>query len=400
MVRSGLDVLVSENFSRLRGKRLGFVGNQGSVDRQFRHAVDLLYSTSGISLVRLFAPEHGFRGALQDMEHIGHCIDPLTQLPVISLYGATPESLAPTKEALGDIDVLIFDLQDIGTRYYTFAQTLGLVMQVAKDCGVQVMVLDRPNPLGGVAAEGSGLLKSCRSFCGYAPVPNRHGLTIGELAQIMNNGFGAGENAIPAIACDLEIVGMQGWKRNQYFDQTGLPWVLPSPNMPTLDTAIVYPGMCLFEATNISEGRGTTRPFEFIGAPFIKPQEWIALIKSLAPELTGFVLRENSFVPGFQKFKGEICHGVQVHVLDRADFQSYRLALAMIRALAELYPKQFAWRTQAYEFISNVPAIDLLFGSSLFRTTVEEKVPLGELFAQLESNEKGFLEGRTPFLQY
>lgn len=397
-VASGLDNLVLSNFIQVKNARLGLVANQAAITLDYSHACDLLFTHA--QLKKLFAPEHGFRGELQDMATIKDARDPKTKLPIVSLYGTTEESLAPTEAALKDLDILIVDLQDVGSRYYTFAQTLGLVMQVAKKANCKVMLLDRPNPINGLDVEGSALLKSCRSFCGYAPVPNRHGLTMGELALMMNRGFGEGKNAIPAIDCDLEIIPMLGWKRAMYYDETGLPWVFPSPNMPTLETAVVYPGACLFEATQASEGRGTTRPFELLGAPYIDPDAWIEETYKQEVNLRGATLRPAHFQPTFQKHAGKFCAGIQIHVHDRKTFKSYTWALALIAALAKLYPKEFKWRADAYEFVRDVPAIDLLYGSSKFREAVSGKHDLGELCQENKVFEEQFLIDRAPFLLY
>ncbi len=272
-VRTGLDVLIAEKARRLAGCRVAILANQSAVDSRLVHLLDALAGFSDVEVVKLFAPEHGFRGELQDMASVDSAVDRITGIPVISLYGKTESSLAPKAEDLAGVDVLLVDLPDIGTRYYTFAQSLGYSLAMAAKTGTRVMVLDRPNPLDGVTVEGPGLEKSCRSFCGYLPVPPRHGLTLGELALMMNKGYGQGESAIPALGAKLDVVSVTGWSRKQAFAETGLPWVIPSPNMPTLDTTYVYPGACLVEATEISEGRGTTRPFEFIGAPGIEPEK-------------------------------------------------------------------------------------------------------------------------------
>lgn len=398
-VRTGFDVLKTMNFSALNGAKVGILANAASVDSSLRHLVDLLFESRVCSIVRIFAPEHGFRGALQDMVEVETIRDPVTGVPVISLYGNSERSLYPSRELLDDLDVLVVDLPDIGTRYYTFAQTLGYAMSVCRDARVKVIVLDRPNPVGGEQVEGVGLAARCRSFCGYAPVANRHGLTLGELAQIMNDGFGEGDCAIPSINCDLIIVPVEGWERRQYFDQTGLPWVMPSPNMPSLETALVYPGTCLFEATNMSEGRGTTRPFELVGAPFIDGPAWAKQTME-ETELEGAALRPVDFIPQFGKWHHKACHGVQIHVTDREKFKPFRWGLALINAAARHYPTEFAWRDQPYEFVANVPAIDLLFGNHEFRKAIDTRTPLAKIIAQLVDFEKNYAEARKSFLLY
>lgn len=397
---TGLDVLREDSFSDLRGNRIGVLANAASVDSNLTHIVDLLHGAPGVTLVKIFAPEHGFRGAPQDMIAVHSSTDPKTELPIVSLYGNTSESLSPKKDDLQGLDLLVIDLPDIGTRYYTYAQTMALAMQVAGEAGVKVIVLDRPNPLGGVEIEGGTVTKRCRSFCGMTPVPQRHGLTLGELAVLYEGGFGVGEDAYPAARCNLRIIKVRGWKRSEYLDQTGLPWVIPSPNMPTLDTAMVYPGGCLFEATNLSEGRGTTRPFEFVGAPFIDGEKWeeAALRESFV--LEGAILRPIQFQPQFHKWKGELCGGVQIHVTDRAVFRPLRWGLALIAAARRLYSKEFAWRTEPYEFIDNVPAIDLLYGGDLYRKAVEAGDTLVAVEAELAQFEQWFRTAREPYLLY
>ncbi len=399
-VLTGLDGLVEMQFSALRGARIGILANQATVDRNLRHAVDLIHERGSSKVLRLFAPEHGFRGELQDMASVGDSVDPYTKLPVISLYGSTEESLTPRAEHFADLDALVVDLPDIGARYYTFAQSLCYAMKTAQQTGTKVIVLDRPNPIGGALFEGALLMKECRSFCGYAPVPNRHGMTLGELALLMKNGFGTGENAIPPCSCELEVIPAQGWKREMYIDETGLPWVIPSPNMPTVDTALVYPGTCLFEATTLSEGRGTTRPFETLGAPGIDGVRWAKAALEQGIPLDGAVLRPLTFMPKFSKHANQICGGVQLHVLNSKTFQPFRWSLALIASAAKIFPAQFAWRDAEYEFVKDVPAIDLLYGSSRFRELVGSRGNLSEIAGELESNEHWFGKARKEFLLY
>ncbi len=260
-MRTGLERLLDNPKRWLAGGRVGLVANPTATDRELRHAADLLHAHPDVNLTLLFGPEHGVRGAAQDMIGVSDARDPATGLPEVSLYGETLASLSPGREHLERVDVLVFDVQDVGARYYTYAATMALCMKAAAEHGLLVIVLDRPNPIGGVQVEGGGITPGLESFCGLYPIPQRHGMTVGELARLYNTTFG--------IGCDLAVVSLEGWCRESYFDATGLPWVMPSPNMPTLDTAIVYPGMCLIEGTNLSEGRGTTRPFEIFGAPFV-----------------------------------------------------------------------------------------------------------------------------------
>lgn len=399
-VASGVDTLERSGFSEIRGMRVGVLANQAAVNSELVHLVDLIQSSAVATLAALFAPEHGFRGALQDMAEVGHSVDHKTGLEVISLYGSTEASLAPTPEQLKGLDALIVDLPDIGTRYYTFAQSLGYCMKVAAATGTRIVVLDRPNPIDGVTIEGGSLEHSCRSFCGYAPVPQRHGLTIGELGLLMNRGFGPAGQEIPPINCDLVVVKCEGWQRHHYADETGLPWVIPSPNMPTLDTAIVYPGGCLFEATSASEGRGTTRPFEFLGAPGIDPDRWIDAVAKQGLTLEGAKLRSHSFQPKFQKCRDQICNGVQLHITDRKRFRPLRWGLALLASLRRTHPAQCEWRRDAYEFVSNVPAIDLLYGSGHFRDLVDSGRTLEPIEAELTAYEREFKSSREEFLLY
>lgn len=399
-VLTGLDVLRANHFKQLKGARLGILANQSSVDREFCHLVDLASSSSGLDVVRLFAPEHGFRGALQDMEQVTSSIDPLTQLEIVTLYGSGSKSLAPTSAALEDLDILVVDLPDIGSRYYTFATTLAYAMQVCGSYDVTVVVLDRPNPIDGVTIEGAALAKECHSFCGFTPVANRHGLTLGELARITQQGFGEGDDAVAPVVCELEIIAAKGWKREHGIEQTGLPWVIPSPNMPTPHTALVYPGTCLFEATNLSEGRGTTRPFELLGAPFINGRAWAKAVEEEGLQLEGAILRPTSFIPKFQKWRDQECSGVQIHVTDRASFKPLRWGLALISAAHRLYPDHFKWRNEEYEFVKDVPAIDLLYGTDRFRKLVTGNGMLSELGMELAQFESWYAEARRSFLLY
>ena len=397
-VLSGLDVLAKENCKRLKGARVGLLANQAAVDVNFDHILDILHQSPNCKLARLFAPEHGFRGELQDMASVENAVEAKTELPIISLYGKTAESLAPTEAQLEGLDALIVDLPDIGTRYYTFAQSLAYTMRVAKRCGLKIIVIDRPNPISGSEIEGSPLHPDFTSFCGYAPVPQRHGLTLGELAQVMHSGIAA--EGFPAIDVELEIVKMSGWKREMYFDQTGLPWIPPSPNMPTLETAIVYPGGCLFEATEISEGRGTTKPFEFIGAPKIDSELWIDAVPRQGIPLEGALLRATGFLPQFQKHGGKHCSGVQLHITSRATFKPLRWNIAMLFALKQSHPQLFEWRKAAYEFIEDKPAIDILYGDVTLRESIDNGADGTKVLAEMQDYETRFAGLRKEYLLY
>jgi uncharacterized protein YbbC (DUF1343 family) len=399
-VQTGLDKLFASNFEQLKDQRLGIICNPSAVDCNLQHIVDLMVASDNCNVVKLFAPEHGVRGDLQDMEHVENIEDPKTQLPVISLYGNSLKSLTPANEAIEDLDTLVFDIQDVGSRYYTYAQTLAFTMMAAEKNEKKVVVIDRPNPIDGLSIEGTPLNDSCRSFCGLYPLPNRHGLTMGELAMMYKRGYKGPDYALAPVDCDLEVIKMDGWSREMFFTDTGLPWVQPSPNMPTLDTALVYPGMCLFEGTNLSEGRGTTKPFELLGAPFIDGHDWAEETQKQNLELEGAVLRPLGFVPKFSKFGNKHCGGLQLHITDAKTFQSYRWALALIAAAASLYPDKFNWRQETYEFVKDTPAIDLLYGSNNLRKVVETKKDIATLNSDLEKCEADFLEKREDYFLY
>jgi uncharacterized protein YbbC (DUF1343 family) len=389
-VRVGLDRVVEEERQVIAGKRLGLICNPTSVDAELRHAADLLNGTRGVQIAALFGPEHGVRGDAQDMIPVGEARDTRTGLPVYSLYGATEDSLSPTPEALAGLDALVFDIQDVGSRYYTYVWTMALAMRAAARAGLELIVLDRPNPIGGVEVEGGLVRDGYRSFVGLYPVPNRHGMTAGELAGYLNEVHGLGAR--------LTVVRVAGWRREQLFDETGLPWVLPSPNMPTLDTALVYPGMCLVEGTELSEARGTTRPFELVGAPYL---DGFALAVALETEdLPGVRFRPVTFRPGFHKFAGLACGGVQLHVTDRRSFRPLRTGVAILRAARRLCPRDFRWRRTPYEFVTDRPAIDLLCGGSQVREMIDAGEPLGAISATMREDEERFRAARQPYLLY
>jgi uncharacterized protein YbbC (DUF1343 family) len=389
-VRVGLERVLDEEAGVLLGRRVGLICNPTSVDQDLRHAADLLQARDGVQLAALFGPEHGVRGDAQDMIAVETGRDVRTGLPVHSLYGDRAESLEPTPACLRGLDAVVFDIQDVGSRYYTYVWTLALTMRACAAAGVEVVVLDRPNPLGGVAVEGGLVAEGYRSFVGLYPVPNRHGLTVGEIATLVNEEHGLG--------CRLRVVRMAGWRREMFFDETGLPWVLPSPNMPTLDTALVYPGMCLIEGTELSEGRGTTRPFELCGAPFIDGVRLAAALDEA--RLPGVLLRPTGFRPTFHKFAGTPCGGVQLHVTDRRSFRPYLTGVAVLRAVLELWPDEFAWRTRPYEFVGDRPAIDLLCGGPAVRKLLEAGAPLDAIAATWRDDEERFRTARAPYLLY
>lgn len=391
MVRTGLDRVLSGEFGELLAGRVGLIANPTSLDGDLVHAADALAAAGKLAL--LFGPEHGIRGEAQDMIGVAGGKDARTGVPVHSLYGDTIESLAPPVELLRGLDVLVYDIQDVGCRYYTFAWTLLLALRAAAAARVRVVVLDRPNPLGGLAVEGGGVEEGYTSFVGLHSVPVRHGLTVGEMTRLLA--------AREGLSAWLEIVPMAGWRRAMHFDATGLPWVIPSPNMPTLDTAYVYPGLCLIEGTELSEGRGTTHPFELVGAPFVSYAEARQLAESLAAEkLPGIKFRPMVFTPGFQKHAGKRCGGVALHVTSRREFKPYLTGVAILRAFRQGWPKAFRWRTRAYEFVGDKPAVDLLAGGPGLREGIDAGASLAELEAAWKPAEEKFRRERGRWLLY
>jgi uncharacterized protein YbbC (DUF1343 family) len=392
---TGLARVLSGEVGALRGKRVGLLVNPTSVDAGLRHVVDVLHGSDHCDVKCLFGPEHGVRGDAQDMVDVGDARDSVTGLPMYSLYGDTEASLRPRPEMLAGLDAVVYDIQDIGARYYTYVWTLLHMMQACAPAGVEVIVLDRPNPLGGVAedVEGGEILPDHRSFVGRVSIPNRHGLTAGELARLCNDR--------EAIGCRLTVIPMTGWHRGYDFDATGLPWVMPSPNMPTLDTAFVYPGMCLIEGTELSEGRGTTRPFELAGAPFVSFAEAHRLAAALhAEDLPGVRFRPVVFTPTFQKFAGRRCGGVALHVLSRRSFRPYLTGVAVVRAFRHTFPDQFRWRRRRYEFVEAHPAIDLLAGGPALREGIDAGLSLDALAAAWRPAERAFVVERNRCLLY
>src|SRR5438128_5234973 len=385
-VETGLDVLGRRRGSLLRGRRFGLVAHQASVDSRHEHAATLLADLPRARLVRLFAPEHGLWGAAQDHAPIAGTRDPVTGLPVMSLYG---QRRAPTLSMLRGLDALVVDLQDVGSRYYTFVWTMALAMPVCARAGVSVIVLDRPNPLGG-AVEGNVPDPSFASFVGLYPLPARHGMTIGELAAYLN--------AEHHLGCDLTVIGMRGWRRSMQWEDTGLPWVAPSPNMPTPDTARVYPGGCLLEGTNLSEGRGTTRPFEWIGAPYLDAHGYAAALER--ERLPGVRFRPARFLPTFQKWAGRLCEGVQVHVTDATRFKPFLTGLAEIAIARRLAPRGFAWRRPPYEFEARRLPIDILCGTDTIRRAIEGGTPLATIELAWQRDLERWKRRRAPYLMY
>jgi uncharacterized protein YbbC (DUF1343 family) len=388
LVTLGIDRLLEQDAGLIAGQRIGLVSNPASIDGSFRHSADRLRDSADATLVALFGPQHGFRSNLQDnMIETPHAHDGRRGVPVYSLYSETRE---PTEAMLRDIDVLVVDLQDVGTRVYTFIYTMANCMRAAARHGVRVVVCDRPNPIGGANVEGSLLRPEFSSFVGQFPIPLRHGLTIGELARLFNDEFG--------IGCALDVVALEGWRREMYYDETGLPWIIPSPNVPTLDSAIVYPGAVLFEGTMLSEGRGTTRPFELIGAPGIDAERLAEAMNE--KHLPGVHFRPVFFEPTFQKHARETCGGCQIHVTDRRAFRPVRTAVELIAGFRREDAARFAWRQPPYEYETTKQPIDILYGSDLLRRTVDGGGDVSSLIASWSAEEEKFRTQRERYLLY
>jgi len=386
-VESGLEVLVRRRQALLRGQRVALLTHQASIDSRYDHAVTLLRDLRGVKVRTLLAPEHGLWGAPQDHIWIDGTRDPVTGLPVWSLYGARRE---PTAAMLKGLDTVVVDLQDVGSRYYTFVWTMALAMRACAQNGVRIVVLDRPNPLGGTLVEGNVADPTFASFVGLYPLAIRHGMTIGELAGYLNEQHG--------IGCRLTVVPMRGWRRAMLWEDTGLPWVPPSPNMPTLDTARVYPGGCLIEGTNLSEGRGTTRPFEWIGAPYLDAHRYAAALECL--RLPGVRFRPARFLPTFHKWSGRLCEGVQIHVTDASRFKPFLTGLAEIAVARRLAPQGFAWRRPPYEFEKRRMPIDILCGTDVIRRAIERGTPLPAIERAWQRDLERWKRLRASYLVY
>lgn len=387
-VLTGLDLLDTAWPRDLRGARVGLVAHPASVNRRLSHAIDVFRGSKKLKLTTLFGPQHGILGQTQDnmIEWEGFR-DPASGLPVFSLYG---KARKPAPAMLEDCDALVVDLQDVGARYYTFIWTLDLCMQACSELGKTIAVLDRPNPLGGRAVEGPVLKPAYASFVGLKPLPVRHGMTIGELGKYLHHTY------YPRL--DFRVLPMQGWKRPMWFDETGLPWVLPSPNMPAPDTALVYPGMCLLEGTNISEGRGTTRPFEIFGAPFIDPLAITSVLGEF--RLPGVFFRPLSFQPTFQKHANMLCGGAQIHVTDREKFRPFKTGVAVLKAIHNTYPRDFKWKQPPYEYEEvNLP-IDILAGSDRLRKDIEAWKDLADMEKWWREEARAFEKTRKKYLLY
>lgn len=387
MIHSGLDVLMSHRKSLLAGKNIGLVANPSSINRDYRFIVDLFQSEKAWEMKALYGPEHGLRGEMQDQESCPSYRDPHSGLPVYSLYG---ENLKPSAEMLQEIDALVFDIQDIGSRYYTFIYTLSYLMESCRENHLELCVLDRPNPISGEDVEGPVLEAGYESFVGRFPLPIRHGMTIGELALLFHKEFG--------IDCTLEVVKMEGWRRDTFFEVSGLPWVLPSPNMPTVETAIVYPGMCLLEGTNVSEGRGTTRPFEIFGAPWIDPYRLCKTMESF--QLKGVRLRPLYFKPTFHKHAGKTCGGAQIHVTDRKVFRPVRTALCLLFVLRTEFANDFRWKDPPYEFVTDRLPIDVLWGTAWIREDLDKGTDPERIEEKWKDGLEEFKRKRKKYILY
>ncbi|MFN2108189.1 MAG: exo-beta-N-acetylmuramidase NamZ domain-containing protein [Anaerolineae bacterium] len=360
---AGLDCLIAGGAAQLKGKRVGLATHPAAVTRDLTDSVAAL-RRSQVTLKALFGPEHGFFGTVADGQQVQDTVYRDTQLPIYSLYGTTQE---PTPDMMADVDVLIFDIQDVGVRFYTFISTLFYVLKGAAKADVPVVVLDRPNPINGRMCEGPVLTPGFESFVGVLPIPLRYGLTIGELARYMNEAQG--------FHADLTVIPMEGWQRDVWFDETGLTWVPTSPAMPHVSTAAVYPGTCFLEGTNVSEGRGTALPFEVCGAPWIDGEILAAHLNALG--LPGVRFRPTQFVPTTAKFAGEVCGGVQLHITDRETFRPVMLGLHLLAAFKALYPANFAWLPQSWEGAH--PHIDLLAGTDRVRRAIDAGEDVNEI---------------------
>lgn len=387
-VRTGIEVLLDDRRELVRGTRVGAVVHPASILPDLGHTADMLWAAGDFRLSALFGPQHGARGEKQDnMVESEFYRDPDTGLPVHSLYGETRH---PTEEMLRDLDVLLFDVQDAGTRVYTFIYTMAYCMQACARWNKRMIVLDRPNPLNGLQIEGNLLRPEYSSFVGLYPIPMRHGMTVGELALYFNSEFG--------IHCDLTVVAMEGWRREYWYDDTGLPWVQPSPNLPTLDSAVVYPGSVLVEGTCLSEGRGTTRPFEIIGAPFVHSRKFAEYLN--AQDLAGVRFRPVHFQPTFQKWAGTMCGGIQIHVTDREAFEPFLTGIAVLSAACALYPKLFGWRNPPYEYEREKLPIEILCGCADLPNMIRQGTSLDEIRRSWQKDIAGFIGRRSSCLLY
>jgi uncharacterized protein YbbC (DUF1343 family) len=403
-VSPGLEVFLAKHLGLVRGKRVGLITNPTGASRDLRSSVDLLARHPDVKLVALYGPEHGIRGDAQAGEYVPFYDDPVYHIPVFSLYGQSMKPVpgmlknideymrsfdtksagkAPEGAMVKDIEVMLYDVQDVGMRVYTYIATMALAMQACAESGAEFVVLDRPDPINGLDMEGTVLdYPAFSSFVGLYPIPERYGMTIGELALLFNDRF-------LVRKAKLTVIPMEGWKRSMWFDQTGLPWIIPSPNMPTLDTATVYPGQVYFEGTNVSEGRGTTRPFELFGAPWIDGTGLAAKLNGLG--LPGAAFREAWFTPTFSKFEGRLCGGCQIHVTDRAVYRSFDTALHVIKTIRDMYPDKFEFHKEYF---------DKIMGTAKVREALEAGFDVRAILDGLRLGLQAFAELRRPYLLY
>lgn len=387
-IKLGLEKILDDKIDLLKNLRVGLICNQASVNHQFQHAADLFFEKSNINLTTLFGPQHGIRGDVQDnMVETSHTIDKQTNLPIYSLYSETRE---PTEEMLENVDAIVFDLQDVGCRVYTFIYTMANAMKACAKHGKKFIVCDRPNPINGFDIEGNLLETGHESFVGMFPIPMRHGLTVGELALLFNKEFN--------INCELEIVPMENWSRNDFYDETDAPWVLPSPNMPTVDTTVVFPATVYLEGTQVSEGRGTTKPFEILGAPYIDAKEFTDSLNQL--ELPGVILRQTNFLPTFQKHQKIVCGGIFLHISDRKTFKPVITGLAIIKNLVEMYPNDFKWKIPPYEYEYDRNPFDVIAGTVKIREMLENGSDLTEIENSWSEDLRSFENLRKKYLIY
>ncbi len=387
-IQTGIERLIENQSTVISGNRLGLLCNPASVDSHYRHSRMLINKHFPGQLTALLSPQHGFFSEKQDnMIESDDIYDPVLKIPVFSLYGKTR---IPTKEMFENIDVLLIDLQDVGTRVYTFIYTMSYAMEAAKKFGKKIVVLDRPNPVGGTNVEGNCLSPGFASFVGRYPIPMRHGLTVGELALLFNDHF--------KINCDLEVITMKNWNREMYFSDTGLPWIAPSPNLPTPVSALVYPGQVLWEGTNVSEGRGTTQPFEFFGAPFIDTDKILSFLGG--ETLPGAFLRPIGFEPTSNKFAGRLCRGFQIHITSRNDYNSYTTSLILLQAILYHHRDRFKWKSPPYEYEYEKLPIDLILGDKCIREHIEAMNNIDDLAESWQDDLNNFINTSCNYYLY
>ena len=388
MVLYGIDVLLKERISDLKDQRIGLITNQASLNQNFESSLELFESHSELDLKSILSPQHGFWSEKQDnMIESEDFIHPVFKIPVFSLYGRVRK---PTEEMIFQLDTVVFDLQDVGTRVYTYASTMAYAMQACREFNKKFVILDRPNPINGVNIEGCVLNPAFKSFVGLYPIPMRHGLTLGEMATLFNKEYN--------INADLEVIPLDGWKREMWYDEINKPWMNPSPNMPSLDCAVVYPGTVALEGTNISEGRGTTRPFELFGAPFINPYEVRDRLEK--ENLPGVFFRPTSFQPVFNKWKEKQCGGLQIHVFDRTSYKPFITGIALIKAVRHLYPENFEWLQPPYEYEYEKLPVDIIYGTDIIRKHIEADSSLKEIEESWQDKLAAYDKLRKNFLLY